>query len=417
MNLKKWVQLSLANLLIVSLLGVVLRYKIAFSLPFIDQKKLLHGHSHFAFSGWVSLVLMALIVSRLSVYNTQVNFKRYNWLLWANVICGYGMLLSFPVQGYGLFSIFFSTCALFVAYIFMVYVWRDINRAGQQSILFPWIKAAVFFNSLSSLGAFSLAYMMATGNMHQTWYLGAVYFFLHFQYNGWFSFTVLGLLFEKLAAMGIGTSPLKTIFRLFAIACIPAYFLSALWMPINAVVYAAVVLSALFQMAAWIWTLSLAWSKRLALKAELPRTAYVIFGLSLIAFTIKFFLQLGSTIPTLSTLAFGFRPIVIGYLHLVLLGVISLFIIGYVLYNGIIVIRAKTKLGLTLFISGIILNELALMIQGMAAMEYISVPYINEVLFGIAILMFTGLLVVNIPFRKSTTQVVSMAKTANYAAQ
>ncbi|MEY3762201.1 MAG: hypothetical protein RL281_806, partial [Pseudomonadota bacterium] len=56
-----------------------------------------------------------------------------------------------------------------------------------------------------------------------------------------------------------------------------------------------------------------------------------VFTLVVIAVSIKLFLQLGSTVHFLSDLAFSFRPIVIGYLHLVLLGVITLFIIGYVL--------------------------------------------------------------------------------------
>ena len=45
------------------------------------------------------------------------------------------------------------------------------------------------------------------------------------------------------------------------------------------------------------------------------------------ALSAKFLLQLGSTIPALSQLGFGFRPIVIAYLHLVLLAVISLFLL------------------------------------------------------------------------------------------
>ena len=43
----------------------------------------------------------------------------------------------------------------------------------------------------------------------------------------------------------------------------------------------------------------------------------------------KLSLQMVSVVPSLSTLTVGFRPIVIGYLHLVLLGVITIFLIGY----------------------------------------------------------------------------------------
>lgn len=397
MNLKKWLQLSFSNLLIVAAIGVVLRYKIAYSLSFIDQKKLLHGHSHFAFSGWVSLALMAFIVARLSVHRGQDLFKKYNRILYANLICAYGMLVSFPIQGYGLFSILFSTLSLFVSYWFAILVWRDIKGIADRNISFLWFKAATLFNAVSSIGAFALAFMMATKAMHQTWYLGAVYFFLHFQYNGWFSFTILGLLFEKLKEVKIPVPKLKRIFWLFAMACGPAYFLSALWMPMPGYVYLLVVLSAIVQFAAWMWAITLIYKERIAIKQKIPDLAFITLQLSLVAMTIKLFLQLGSTIPKLSNLAFGFRPIVIGYLHLVLLGFTSLFIFGYAMYSGVMSSGIRSRAGIIIFISGIILNEMALMVQGVAAMGYIVVPYINEFLVLISLLMFTGLLVLNLP--------------------
>ncbi len=397
MALRKWLQISFVNLLIVAAIGVILRYKIAYSLTFIDQKHLLHGHSHFAFSGWVTQALMALIISRLSVYRGIDLFKRYKWLLYANVICAYGMLLSFPIQGYGLFSIFFSTCSLFVSYFFAVYIWVDINRTVQKKVVFAWFKAAAIFGALSSLGAFSLAFMMATKTMHQNWYLAAVYFFLHFQYNGWFAFTILGLLFEKLESNKSLTATLLNIFRLFAFACIPAYFLSALWMPIPGWAYAVVVAAAIAQVLAWVWAATIIIPKRAFLRNQFSGFSYVVMAFSLLAFSIKLLLQLGSTIPSLSTLSFGFRPIVIGYLHLVLLGVTTLFILGYSMHVGAISVSSKNKVGIFIFIGGIMLNEVTLMIQGISAMGYIVVPYINETLLSIALVMFSGLLIINLP--------------------
>ena len=73
---KKWLQFSLFNLMLVALLGVTLRYKIAFSLPFIDQQNLLHGHSHFAFAGWVTQALMTLLVGYLSEQTSKELFSQ-----------------------------------------------------------------------------------------------------------------------------------------------------------------------------------------------------------------------------------------------------------------------------------------------------------------------------------------------------
>jgi hypothetical protein len=395
MNLKRWLQIAFLNLTIVAAIGVILRYKIAFSFPFVDQKHLLHGHSHFAFSGWVSQALMALVISRLSSSRRTDLFKRYNWILWGNLICAYGMLVSFPLQGYGLFSITFSTCSLLISYCFAAYLWSDIKRCEHKKVCFSWFNAGALFNVLSSLGAFALAYMMATKNLHQNWYLAAVYFFLHFQYNGWFMFAILGLLFERIEDARVLPATLRSIFRLFVFACVPTYFLSALWMPMPRIVYILVVLSAVTQIVGWIWSISIIRSNQKIFKQQLHSAPYLIISLSLVALTIKLLLQLGSTIPSLSTLTFGFRPIVIGYLHLVLLGVISLFITGYSMSIGIMAESPRSKSGIAIFISGIILNEIALMIQGAMAIGYVVVPYINETLLAIAIVMFLGVFMLN----------------------
>jgi hypothetical protein len=167
-------------------------------------------------------------------------------------------------------------------------------------------------------------------------------------------------------------------------------------MEIPMIVYIAVVVSSILQAVGWGMLLHLFRQNHARLKEALGHIPFTISTLSVLAFTIKFALQLGSTIPALSTLAFGFRPIVIGYLHLVLLGAISLFIIGYILHIEAVTITPVCKMGLVVFISGIILNELVLMIQGITAMQYIAVPYVNEALFAISLIMFTGLVLINL---------------------
>src|SRR3954469_18815870 len=95
----RWLRISFLNLLIVACLGVILRYKIAFSLPFINQGYLLHGHSHFAFAGWVTQALMVLLVAYLGDQGLENIFKKYRFLLYANLVTAYGMLVTFPIQG------------------------------------------------------------------------------------------------------------------------------------------------------------------------------------------------------------------------------------------------------------------------------------------------------------------------------
>jgi hypothetical protein len=394
MDLRKWLRISFFNLLIVALAGVVLRYKILFPLPFVDQKNLLHGHSHFAFSGWMAQVLMALIVNRLPSGDSKSVFQRYGRVLWLNLVCAWGMLLSFPVQGYGLVSIVFSNGAIATAIWFGILLFRDTRRL--DVVEYKWYRAAAAFNIFSAAGAFSLAYMMATHHMQPDRYLASVYFFLHFQYNGFFSFTVLGLLASVFQSCEISYTRSLAIFRFFLYASVPAYFLSVLWYKLPAGIYALAVIAVVAQLAGWMLTLAALWRSWPGIKQKFPGALSLVLGLSIVAFSIKILLQSASVFPEVSTLAFGFRPIVIGYLHLVLLGFVTLFLIAYC--RNILIPTPGTTLiaGTWIFTSGIILNECVLMIQGVGDLCYFPVPGLNAVLFVIALILALGMMLFNL---------------------
>lgn len=402
LSTRKWLRIAILNLSIVAFIGVILRYKIAYALPFVDQKHLLHGHSHFAFAGWITQALMTLMVAYLQHHGLKDSLKKYAWLLIANLITAYGMLLAFPVQGYGLFSILFSTLSIVVAYFFAFLFWKDLNKLPTGSNSHLWFKAAVVFNALSSIGAFSLAYMMVNHIINLNGHLLSIYYFLHFQYNGWFFFACMGLLIDKLNVLNIRDKSFRNIFFLFFFACVPAYFLSVLWLPLPLPAYVIVVFSAIAQVIAWIWMLNILAKNKSILKAKISKTVKVLLGLSALALSVKLLLQLGSTYPPLSELSFGFRPIVIGYLHLILLGVITIFLIGYMMLNDFILMNSKTVAGISIFVGGIIYNEILLLIQGSAAMNYVSVPFTNELLLSAAIVMFSGVFVLLIgQFKRS----------------
>ena len=397
---RKWIRIALINLFIVALLGVIMRYKIAYSLPFIDQKNFLHAHSHFAFAGWITQALMTLMVAYLAKHSSQDIFKKYRWLLWCNLISAYGMLLSFAWEGYGIVSIIFSTLSIFISYAFTFIFWKDLNKQETKNVTHYWFKAALLFNVISSFGAFFLSYLMANNISHPNWYLASIYFYLHFQYNGWFFFGCMGLLNEHLSKSGIAFSIQRKSFWLFAVACIPAYFLSALWLPIPLWIYIIVVLASLAQLLGWVILVKQMITKKSLLFKDINVQTRCILILSGTALSIKLLLQGVSTIPSLSKFAFGFRPVVIGYLHLVLLGVITLFIIAHSKMQNLIYTNRTGNYGIIIFISGIILNEFFLLIQGSSYMIFIGVPYINQLLLAAAVCMFFGLALLVAGLRK-----------------
>ena len=187
---------------------------------------------------------------------------------------------------------------------------------------------------------------------------------------------------------------------MFTLSCIPAYFLSALWLPIPLWVYILVIVAACCQLAGFTLLFNGIRTYFTRLKPLITPLGKWLIGLSGVALTIKLLLQAGSTIPALSKLAFGFRSIVIGYLHLILLGVITLFILGYVVINQYMRINKMAVRGIVIFIAGIILNELILFVQGTGAISYTSVPYTNEMLLGAAIVLFAGMLMLNVSQRQ-----------------
>jgi hypothetical protein len=179
-------------------------------------------------------------------------------------------------------------------------------------------------------------------------------------------------------------------FKLFYISFVPAYFLSTLWAKLPIWLYIIVVIAAFIQVFVWIKII-----KAIKTSLKLGGTTLNKFQIYLflfvgIAFTIKLLLQLGSTIPAVSTLAFGFRPIVIAYLHLVLLAVISVFILSYLYTFKLIEVNKLTTTAFGVFVIGILLNELVLAVQGIAAFSYIVVKYVNETLFGISLILLIG---------------------------
>jgi hypothetical protein len=391
---KRWAFFSVLNLLILSLVGIILRYKIILPLPFVNQKNLLHAHSHFAFSGWVSMALFTGIVWVLSKH-ASLDLKKYERLFLLGQIASFGMLFTFPFFGYKLPSILFSTVSVIFSYLFIYSAWKDMGKSVLPLPVANWFKAAFIFLIFSSFGTFLLAYLMSSGIHDQEWYIGSVYFFLHFQYNGWFLFSILGFFVYFLSGLTYqpGCYPSPWIFRLFVVSAIPAYFLSALWMNLPAWMYWLAVIAGIVQVIGLVYLIRLFVKCKNGIQAGLPLVVKWIWGFAFLALILKITMQAFSVIPSISHFAFGFRPIVIGYLHLVLLGLVTFFLLGFLVQQKLLDISSPiAKRGFVFFVTGVILNETLLMIQGVWSIWYETVPYTSQALFGMAVVMFLGLL-------------------------
>jgi hypothetical protein len=402
---KTWIQIAIINFCVVALAGITMRYKINFPLPIVNQKHLLYAHSNFAFMGWVTIALMVLMINYLLRQNVMTNYRKYSWILISGCISAYGMFVTFIIQGYGYFSISFSIISILISWFFIFFYWFDLNKVTDKSYAPKWFKAALILMAIASFGEITLAYLMVNFSTVQDYYFGALYFFLHFQYNGWFLFVCFGLLFSYLFGKGfLPTVAInKHLFIIMAITVAPTYLLSILWLKLPRPLHLLANISGILQLLVLFYFIRLFPAVKKNIPRKITKTTRYLWTMAAIAFILKIVLQTFSIIPFFSNYAFGFRPIVIGYLHLSFLGIISFFILGYI--NQILSERGGkiSGAGVIIFTIGVLVQEFTLMAQGLEVLNFEPLPFANTILFYAAIAMGAGLIRIAASVKKETS--------------
>ncbi|HQW01280.1 MAG TPA: hypothetical protein PLR30_02345, partial [Saprospiraceae bacterium] len=72
--------------------------------------------------------------------------------------------------------------------------------------------------------------------------------------------------------------------------------------------------------------------------------------------------------------------------------IISVFLLSFLYGTGLLRQNKPTRIALLIFAAGVILNETVLAVQGIWSFSYTVIPYANEALFGIAMLMLISVL-------------------------
>jgi hypothetical protein len=192
-----------------------------------------------------------------------------------------------------------------------------------------------------------------------------VYFYLHFQYNGWFAFALIGLLLWQLERAGIATNhgSVRWALRLKVVAIFPAYILSTLWLKPDTAWYWAGGIAALLQLiGAGIIILLLLRNKSVVLRQKSGIMRLFFFGMVLAIF-LQHTLQFLSALPWLAELAFA-RNIVIAYLHLVLMGLVTLGLLFLIRANGFFRESADLSVAQSIFLAGFAATEFILLFMG-----------------------------------------------------
>ncbi len=389
---KKLVIVCLINFLVAAIMGLMLRYVFVIPLhefvkpiPF-QFRNLMHAHSHGAMLGWVYLMLYVLIVHHFIPDKKPV----YNRLFWLTEIAVIGMMISFPFQGYAAISISFSTLHIICSYLFIRLIWKNHKIKSKPIQLL--LKASLVFMFVSTIGIWCLGPAAAILGIESAFFQIAIQFFLHFQFNGWFLFAVLTVFLNQFPIEN--TQRFQIFFKALIGGTILTFALPVSWFAFHPIQPWINGLGVLLQLLAGFYFIILLrpqWTKFWSLTLKSTKWMY---ALALISFVLKIALQSSSIFPEVSSMAYQYHNFVIGFIHLMMLGVISGFLFAFLLESSLVTINSKyLNLGIYSFIIGFVATEFLLLVQGL--FYYLAlgmIPNYYMLLFIFSILLPLGIL-------------------------
>jgi hypothetical protein len=246
------------------------------------------------------------------------------------------------------------------------------------------------------LATWFLAFVIVTQGKTDLYY-NTVYFYLHFLYNGFFVFSLFGLLFKIFENQQITISEKlqKGFFNYLNLACIPAYTLSVLWstdfLLFNLIGFVASVL----QLISLVFLLKILQQAFLRINWSFTSKWLLIFAM--ISYSIKIISQILSAFPYIVEKSLALKPFfIIGYLHLFTLGFLSVLLFLILDQLGKINLQNKiSKVGILLFLSGVFITEALLFMQGFLFLfQFNALKNYSLILLIFSFLMVIGLIIV-----------------------
>lgn len=310
MDTRKYIHWSFIYFLITIFLGVILRFAYIFDFNF-EYRYIVHTHSHMALLGWVYTILTSLI----SYFFIEEKYKKiYHKIFIFTQISIWGMLFTFPLQGYGLFSIIFSSLFVFSSYVFSYFFLKNVKYKTNISLHF--IRWAIWFLIISSIGIWAMPVILVKLKLDRfsEWYNSAIYFFLHFQYNGWFITVLMGLLLREIEQQLPLQSKINKYFYLYLIGTLGTVCLSWTGLFQKTFLYIIGGISAVLLL------ISILKISYLYFKSNKKNYLLSIFIIFLIIKTILLFL---TSFPQVVQLFFNNKSLIISYLHFTFLGVVT----------------------------------------------------------------------------------------------
>src|SRR5690606_22266672 len=317
---KKFMGLCFSNFLIAATLGLFLRFLYIYLTTGFNFKFLTHAHSHIAMLGWVYLSIQCFVVG----WYIKGSLKKYKRLFWVTQLAVVGMLLSFPFQGYAAISISFSTLHIFCSYFLAYYCLKEIKPINPANKFMRW---AFIFMILSTIGVWCLGPSVSQLGKSSPFYQLAIRYFLHFQFNGWFLFAVLSILLKILKIPN--SSLVSKVYTLGIISTILTFAFPASWYLNLDMLYWVNALGVILQLAMLYYLVRLLRQPLGDYLSNQNTLVKNLYRFAIFSFMIKVITQIFSCVPYIADQAHLYRNLVIGFIHLFMLGIISSLLFVY----------------------------------------------------------------------------------------
>lgn len=357
---------------------------------------LLHAHSHIAVLGWAFIAVYCIFL--YLVWNSLKRKKQAIIIGILTIIISILMFGAFLIQGYALFSIIFSTLHIIMEYWLAIFMFQAIKRhkyIPKLSALF--LKGAILSLFISTIGPFLLGALAGNGLKESAYFDMSIYFYLHFQYNGWLYLALIGLFIWMLHHKNIVLQHglLTGSFWIYMLTLAPAYLLSILWSGLGDAGLIFATIGAAGQFLAILLLLISIWKLKPALKTVFSSHILLSLLVVFLLLTAKSISEFGLLYEPLAAFIYDTRTIVIGYLHLTLLGFISLFLLTQLQMIGALDESKNSILyGIAIFMTGFVLNELVLFISGMMEWFDYQLLFEKESLIIVNLILVCGLVLI-----------------------
>jgi hypothetical protein len=382
------------------ILGLLLRSLHLISLP-LPYSNLLHSHSHGAFLGWVYLGLNSLLLSH---FNTIT--RRIKTLFNIQLIILPFLFVAFSLYGYNRITIVLSSLQIITSWIisFLFIKQHGVSKLWRFNCSLSLIIAGQVFLMFSGLFPFLLGIIIKLFGNPSVLYYDTIYTYLHFQYNGFFTCTIISLVFSFTKLSIIPSKILYSFYFTFVISILLLCTHNYLWSSPPSILYYISLFGSILQLVSACYLFIIA----KAIYNGVSKPEKLIITVFFFSFIIKCLLQFISSVPVFSNYLPNNRDLIIAYLHLVLIGMISCPLL-FLIYKEVKV-RFKLKYLLLSLIISFIGTEFFLFFRGINFLpQLFSGENWTNAIFLCSFLLFIFISIIGISIIKKTASLIKQS--------